>query len=135
MAVCTILWGIWFWRNKKVCEENVVSAEMAMQCSFSNIEEWRKAQERTITGGKMVKAKKCKAVKRWKRSDCGVFKCNVDACFFSRSLILFYRNGCSRLQGSFCERKSSIFISTSVCAGGRVFRSSRGVIMASFKGG
>lgn len=44
MKVCTILWGIWMWRNKKVWEGKSVSAAIAMDNSFNHVSEWRLAR-------------------------------------------------------------------------------------------
>lgn len=37
--VCTVLWGIWFWRNKRVWEEKVVTPNIAMENSFKSVQD------------------------------------------------------------------------------------------------
>lgn len=34
IKVCIVLWGIWFWKNKKVRENKCVSPDFAMEESF-----------------------------------------------------------------------------------------------------
>lgn len=37
--ICIVLWGIWFWRKKRVWEDKSVSTAIAMGHSFSHVEE------------------------------------------------------------------------------------------------
>ncbi|XP_074378180.1 uncharacterized protein LOC141719707 [Apium graveolens] len=44
IKLSTVLWGIWFWRNKRVWEDKLVNADLAMDLSFNSFFEWRKAR-------------------------------------------------------------------------------------------
>ncbi|XP_074377607.1 uncharacterized protein LOC141719125 [Apium graveolens] len=47
-TIAVILWGIWFFRNKKVWENRVVSSKFAMDWSLKQITYWRKANGRVL---------------------------------------------------------------------------------------
>lgn len=44
--LCTVLWGIWFWRNKKVWEGKEVTAAIAMDSSFKTVAEWKEVRRK-----------------------------------------------------------------------------------------
>ena len=44
LKVCTVLYGIWYWRNKKVWEDKVVPGRVAMDCSIKMLQDWKKAK-------------------------------------------------------------------------------------------
>ncbi|KAL8148277.1 hypothetical protein AgCh_005591 [Apium graveolens] len=39
--ICTTLWGIWFWRNKKVWEDKSTTPAIAMDSSLKIVADWR----------------------------------------------------------------------------------------------
>lgn len=43
--VAIVLWAIWFWHNKKVWEDKVVSPALAVDWSLKMVMDWRKAVE------------------------------------------------------------------------------------------
>lgn len=44
VKVCVTLWGIWYWRNKKVWDGRVVTPAFAMDSSFQVSSEWLQAR-------------------------------------------------------------------------------------------
>lgn len=46
VKLCTVLWGVWFWRNKKVWSDKVVTAAFAMDESCRLIDSWREARKK-----------------------------------------------------------------------------------------
>lgn len=57
--ICTILWGVWFWRNKKVWEDRGVSTATAMDGSFNSLREWRNARAVRSGNSNVVKVGLC----------------------------------------------------------------------------
>lgn len=57
--ICTIMSGIWYWRNKKVWESKEVIAEIAMTCSFNKLQKWKQAQGTKHVTGSMTRGSKC----------------------------------------------------------------------------
>lgn len=52
-----VLWGIWFFRNKKVWENKVVTPKFAMDWSFKQLVDWREANEKVVQGNNATKLK------------------------------------------------------------------------------
>ena len=46
VKICIIMWGIWHWRNKRVWDGKVVTAQFAMDSSFLVYSEWSAARQR-----------------------------------------------------------------------------------------
>lgn len=44
VQIAKILWGIWFARNKKVWDGNIISPSIAMEISTKTVSDWRAAQ-------------------------------------------------------------------------------------------
>lgn len=84
VKISTVLWGIWFWRNKRVWEGNVINPVIAMEMSCRNVQEWRKARERSKNSdGGRNEVSKC-GNHRW-RPEQGSLKVNVDASVFPQA--------------------------------------------------
>ncbi|KAL8105033.1 hypothetical protein AgCh_028992 [Apium graveolens] len=124
VSICTILWGVWFWRNKKVWERRSVNASVAMDGSFNTIREWREAREVGKRESDIAKSANCSKVKRWLRPEEGTFKCNVDASFypgadtFSVGMVIRDCRG-SFLEGKCMTLKSPASVFEAECIGVR----------------
>lgn len=46
--ICVILWGVWYWRNKKVWDARTVTPAFAMDSSFGIQSEWLEAQKNKV---------------------------------------------------------------------------------------
>ncbi|XP_074374765.1 uncharacterized protein LOC141715185 [Apium graveolens] len=75
VKLCTVLWGVWFWRNKKVWSDKTVTAAFAMEESCRSISSWREARK-TVTASNVGGG--VKLVNRWIPPEAGAFKINVD---------------------------------------------------------
>lgn len=73
------LWGIWFFRNKKVWEQKVVTAEFAMDWSLMQLKEWGEACSRVHQRVLQVRRNNDTNNDRWVAPETGLLKVNVDA--------------------------------------------------------
>ena len=94
MLIARVLWGIWFFRNRRVWENKVVSAMVAMEWSAKYIADWRKAKESRIVVSRSNSPSSPADAQRWKTPAEGYLKLNTDASIklgeetFSVGLIL-----------------------------------------------
>lgn len=99
IKVCTILWGIWTWRNKRVWESKSVSAALTMENSFHHVSEWRSARTRFKRSLGTNVYQPTKHAVKWQPPSNGVLKLNVDASFrsdkenFSLGMVIRDSNG------------------------------------------
>lgn len=82
VKIATILWGIWFWRNKKVWEDKTITADLAMEMSFRSVVEWRKARKVSKRQITRTETETAKISKKWCPPPQDYLKLNVDASFF-----------------------------------------------------
>lgn len=78
-VLAKVLWGIWFFRNKKVWDDKVVTNVVAMDWSTKSIVDWKlakqnKSQFQALSAGVIARSSH-----KWKPPDEGCFKLNVDA--------------------------------------------------------
>lgn len=69
IKICITLWGIWYWRNKKVWEGKTVTFAFAMSSSFQVQAEWiqaRQKQERADENHMGTRTITHQEVSRWK---------------------------------------------------------------------
>lgn len=78
-SIARVLWGIWFFRNKRAWENKVVTTTVAMAWSTKNISDWKEAKERRIKQGVVDANHVIQVPAKWKKPDLGVLKLNVDA--------------------------------------------------------
>lgn len=72
------LWDIWFFRNKKVWKNRVVTSSFAMEWSLKQLKDWRDANEKKTKHGATGNISKSKANLKWIAPETGCFKLNVD---------------------------------------------------------
>lgn len=77
--ICIVFWGIWYWRSKKVWEGKVINPVLAMESSFTNLHEWKRAKHST---DKRHTSHKEKKATKWCKPNAGATKVNVDASVF-----------------------------------------------------
>lgn len=101
IKICVVLWGIWFWRNKKVWEGKSVSAGFAMEGSFRMVNEWKEAKRKQVAVSSSSRSKPQKYVCRWKPPEEDTLEVNVDASIYPGSETFSIGMLIRNLQGSF----------------------------------
>lgn len=79
LSIAKVLWGIWFFRNKKVWESKVVTANIAMEWSAKSISEWREAKALRSYQVSSRASNGNPGIVKWRKPEVGVLKLNVDA--------------------------------------------------------
>ena len=79
ITIATVLWSIWFARNKRVWESVVLSPTIAVALGSKHVTDWRQVwRKKNSNGNKSVPDAPQDRVK-WKAPDTGCLKINVDA--------------------------------------------------------
>lgn len=55
IKIATVIWGVWWARNKQVWDNVVLTTETAMAWSSKQIAEWREAQKRKLDSMRRVR--------------------------------------------------------------------------------
>lgn len=76
--IATVLWGVWFARNKKIFEERTMTPAIIMEWSRKQVQEWKEANKKNhTTSGHNSSGSQQES--RWTPPSLGSFKVNVDA--------------------------------------------------------
>ena len=116
LLIVTVLWGIWFFRNKKVWENKRVTADIAMSWSAKTISDWKEARDKHAAQVVSKLSVRISPTVKWKKPDYGVYKLNVDAAIklgeisFSMGLVLRDHSGTLVAGKTICKLMvSSVF--------------------------
>lgn len=77
--IAVILWGIWFFRNKKVWENRVVSSKFVVDWSLKQITDWRIANDKVLQSRSIGKSSRRTENTKWVAPEEGSLNLNVDA--------------------------------------------------------
>ncbi|XP_074326830.1 uncharacterized protein LOC141664772 [Apium graveolens] len=73
------LWAIWFFRNKKVWDNKIVTPDFAVNWSLKQLQEWKIAVSKVIDSSKRPTTVIRREGTKWTRPEQGKLKVNVDA--------------------------------------------------------
>lgn len=107
--LATVMWGIWWTRNKKVWEGKVISPSMAMDWSRKQVSEWREANKKKNKCLYNVQEKGEQHVKNWKAPEEGTIKLNVNASVFNNADFFLIGMVIRDSRGSFLHGKTLKF--------------------------
>lgn len=77
--IARVLWGVWFLRNKKVWENRVVTAGIAMTWNAKTISDWKEARDKRLVQAVKVSSVRPPVTIKWEKPELGGYKLNVDA--------------------------------------------------------
>ena len=67
-VIAKVLWGIWFFHNKKVWENKVVTSAIAMDWSAKSIANWREAKAKRYKQSTINSSSASSVLVRWKKN-------------------------------------------------------------------
>ncbi|XP_074376865.1 uncharacterized protein LOC141718382 [Apium graveolens] len=79
MRICTVLYGIWYWRNQRVWNDKVVPGKTAMDLCFKFVQDWKEARSKGVTEVPNKKQPMQGNSRRWQPPENEEYKVNVDA--------------------------------------------------------
>lgn len=82
MKIAAVLWGVWFARNKLICENKRMTPAVTMNCSRQHIADWREVNKRKVQRSMNSRANEQQHHQLWLHPDVGEFKLNVNASVF-----------------------------------------------------
>ena len=75
--IATVLWGVWFARNKKIFEERTMTPVVVMEWSRKQVQEWKEANKKHHATSRHISFVSQQESK-WTPPNLGSFKVNVD---------------------------------------------------------
>lgn len=85
VKICTIFYGIWYWRNKLVWENRVIAANLAMEGVFLQMKEWVEARK-SVDKARVIHTHSGNSNdKQWYPPDINMMKVNVDASWHTEA--------------------------------------------------
>ncbi|XP_074377635.1 uncharacterized protein LOC141719153 [Apium graveolens] len=79
----TVLWGIWFSRNKRVWEGKNISPGVAMNISTKMMVDWREADKKKMLSHPETAQAPPSSCTQWSLPEVGWYKVNVDASVYT----------------------------------------------------
>lgn len=109
VKICTVLYGIWVWRNKKVWENKVVTGTLDMEHSFKMVKEWRDARVEKRADPVQQTRVPNSDLSQWTPPADGGIKVNVDASWFAEAEIFSMGMVIREQKGDFIEGRTMTF--------------------------
>lgn len=82
IKIATVLWGIWWARNKRVWENKEITPDVAIDWSSKQVLDWREMQKRRSQAHKQSLQPTVKPGTKWVPPPLDTYKINVDASVF-----------------------------------------------------
>lgn len=79
MKIATVVWGVWWARNKLVWDGKKMTPKIAMSWSSKQISDWRIAHNKKNQITNQLQSDKLQYINKWLAPDPGTLKLNVDA--------------------------------------------------------
>ena len=106
VKICIVLWGVWFWRNKRVWDDKTVTPAFAMDSSFKMYAEWLEAKKIQVSPPSRSNAEMQSTESKWCCPDTGILKVNVDVSVFPNASTFTVGMVMRNHRGSFVAGKS-----------------------------
>lgn len=87
IKICIVMWGVWFWGNKKFWDEKVVTSAFAMDSSFKMYLEWLDAKKKQGVSISQSRPGLEKLEERWQCPEAGVSKLTWMLLYFQMLVI------------------------------------------------
>lgn len=82
IKIATVLYAVWWARNKRIWDDKSLPSEVAMAWSSRQITDWRQAQTKRNQINKRLQTDKVQHTSRWLAPEPGTLKLNVDASVY-----------------------------------------------------